>query len=170
VAVLRRGGVVQRRAAHGAQALALGTAQELGGHRERKRVVSPGGEVELLSVDVRAPQPLLLGATGLIDLARVDLDPHLGAVETAHAGPGDGRLEPQPQGVTAGRPGDVDARRNGPTDDAVALVGVGELPRVDVGLDPAALAGATDEPGKIEDVGPLRDVTPPIWTLTMTRK
>src|SRR5205823_684783 len=70
VIVIARAGVVERAAADRTEPLAIGSAEELRGQRERKRVVGPGPERELDAVDVRALE-LLVAARRLGDLAAV---------------------------------------------------------------------------------------------------
>ena len=107
---------------------AIGAAQELPRHRQRERVVRPCGDVELVAVDVRAAQPLLLRATRLVDLAGIDLDPHLRVAEAAHARPVDGSREPQPQRVAGRSARDVDPRRHRAARDRVLLIAVVSSP------------------------------------------
>src|SRR5437773_8083256 len=70
VCVVRR--VVEILTADGAQARAVGAADNLSGHGEGERVARPTAQVQRLAVDVGGVE--LLSAPGLVDLAGVHLD------------------------------------------------------------------------------------------------
>ena len=84
--------VVQVLAADGAEAGAVGPAEDLVGQRERDRVARPGRDVELVADDVRRRQLLVVGLLVLV-LAGADRQLEHGVAEAAVARPVQARRE-----------------------------------------------------------------------------
>ena len=151
VVVRGRIGVIEGDPADRTQAPAIRTAQELEGKRESEGIVRPGAQIQLIAVDVRAAQLLVLRC-GLLHLARVDLDRHVGVGQAAHARPGDVSDEPQSNGVARRGARDVQARGDGIAGDHVPLSAQLELARVGVDLETFPLTRAERETSQIDAV------------------
>ena len=130
---------------------AVGAAQELDRERQTERIVSPQSQCELVAIDVRASELLVVGA-GLVDLAGVDLDRDIRLCEAAHARPRDVRREPHPDRETAGGAREVEARGYGAVGHDVSLAPQLELPGIGLDVEAAPLARAKRKTGKIETV------------------
>src|SRR6478672_5208243 len=105
-------GVVEGLAADGAEAGALGAAEEAGGEGEQGRVVGPAADVQLVVDHVGAAQLLVVGR-GLVDLAPFDLEVQFAWLEAAHAGPLQVYGEAEAEGVAAAGPRDLEPDRGG---------------------------------------------------------
>jgi len=151
VLVLGRVRVVQGDAAHRAQPAAVGAAQELQGERQGERVVCPPADLELVPVDIRAAQLLILSFR-LIHLASVDFDGHVGIFETPHAWPRDMGDETHANGVSSGRSGHVQAGRDGSARDDVALPSELQLAGVDLEIEAGALTRPERESSQVDAV------------------
>src|ERR1700760_2113906 len=94
-------GVVEGLAADGAEAEAVGAAEDLGGEGEHHGVVGPAADIELVVGDIGAGQLEGVGAR-LVDLAGLDLDVEGGGLEATHAGALDVDREIELEGEAAG--------------------------------------------------------------------
>ena len=143
-------GVVEGLAADGAEAGAVGAAEEAGGEGEQGRVVGPAADVELVVGDVGAAQLLVLGR-GLVDLAGLDLEVERARLEAAHAGALEVDRELEAEGEAAAGPGDLEphGRRGGVGE--VGLAAQLEGLELDRELDSLALAVGQREAREVDD-------------------
>ena len=147
------GAGVEVLAADRAQPGAVLAADDLGGQRERERVVRPRRHVEVVAVDVRRVELIAVRA-GLVDLAGVDDDLGRRAGQAAHARARDVGAEAQPQRPPAVRhPRDVEGQPDALGLDRVALTAEQEAVERDVEREAPALPRGEPQPSEIEGGG-----------------
>ncbi len=132
-------GVVERLAAHRAEAGAIRPAERLGGKREDDGIVGPALEVEHSLIDLGTAQ-LLVARGGLIHLADVDLQRQPRVLEAADAGARELRMEAEPKGVAGAGPRDVEPCACEPALDRVGLAAEGHRLDIDVQVKSPRLA------------------------------
>src|SRR6185369_6979977 len=113
------GVVVEALAADGAEAGAVGPAEDAGWQGEDRRVMGPATDVELVVLDVGAAQFRIVGP-GLVDLARLDLEVELPRLEAAHARALQMDRKVEAEGEAVAGPGDVEPHSRRP---GLGLVG-----------------------------------------------
>ena len=152
--------MIQVRTAPRAQPGAVDAAEDLVGKIKNEAVPSPGGEVELVVLDVRRPE--LVGVPGIRGVVFAGLYRQLesGVRETPHAGthePGSERELEQSPGREP-RDGDVHCRRLGQGNVALA----GQLEWLELDLEEVAklLARADLDGSEIEDGHEFRVASP----------